>query len=152
MKGIILAGGTGSRLWPITQGVSKQLVPVYDKPMIYYPLTTLMLAGVRDILVITTAADAGQFKGLLGDGSQFGVPDVCCARSPRRVGRGVHRGEDFIGSDPVALVLGIIFSMALVWERSFGGSISRTAARSLPIGWRSHRPMVWWISMKPVRR
>ncbi|OMH31361.1 glucose-1-phosphate thymidylyltransferase RfbA [Tersicoccus sp. Bi-70] len=107
MRGILLAGGTGSRLHPITLGTSKQLVPVYDKPMVYYPLSTLMLAGIQDILVVTTPHDAEQFHRLLGDGSRFGVDFTYVTQpSPDGLAQAFVLGADHIGSDAVALVLG----------------------------------------------
>ena len=126
MKGIVLAGGSGTRLHPITKGISKQLLPIYDKPMIFYPISVLMLAGIQEILIITTPADQSNFKSILGDGSRFGIKlSFETQSSPDGLAQAFIIGEDFIGDDGVCLVLGD----NIVWGHGFTSMLEKAACR-----------------------
>ena len=143
MKGIILAGGSGTRLYPITKGISKQLIPIFDKPMVYYPISVLMLAGIRDILIISTPQDIGGFKRLLGDGSDYGVNFSYAEQpSPDGLAQAFIIGEEFIGNDSVCLVLGDNIFHGMGMRRMFHEAVrmAEEDAKATVFGYRVHDP------------
>lgn len=146
MKGIILAGGTGSRLWPITYAVSKQLLPVYDKPMVYYPLCVLMLAAIRDVLVISTPTDLPRFRDLFGDGSRWGMRFEYAAQpAPNGLAQAFLIGKDFIGSDNVSLVLGD----NIFYGQAIGGLVREAASQkqgATIFGYHVHEPQHYGVA------
>ena len=140
MKGIVLAGGTGTRLHPVTLGVSKQLLPIYDKPMIYYPLAVLMLAGIRDVLIISTPADMSGYQRLLGDGSQFGLRiDYALQPRPEGIAQAFLIGREFIGDGPVALVLGDNVFYGPRFSENLKNATAKTHGASI-FGYHVHDP------------
>ena len=143
MKGIVLAGGSGTRLYPITKGISKQLIPIFDKPMVYYPISVLMLAGIRDILIISTPQDIGGFKRLLGDGSDYGVNFSYAEQpSPDGLAQAFIIGEEFIGNDSVCLVLGDNIFHGMGMRRMFHEAVrmAEEDAKATVFGYRVHDP------------
>ena len=147
LKGIILAGGSGTRLYPVTQTLSKQLLPVYDKPMIYYSLSTLLLAGVREILIISTEQDTPRFQQLFGDGEQWGIHvSYAVQKSPNGIAEAFIIGRDFIGSDPSVLILGdnLFYGDGLSSTLRRAGSRSRSTGSTAVFGICSRtRPGTW---------
>ena len=145
MKGIILAGGSGSRLFPLTRGVSKQLMPVYDKPMVYYPLSALMLAGIREILVISTPQDLPLFKALLGDGSNLGIRlEYAAQPRPEGLAQAFHIGADFVGSEPSALILGDNLFYGHDLAKAFAAANARTAGATI-FGYHVSNPSAYGV-------
>jgi glucose-1-phosphate thymidylyltransferase len=146
MKGIVLAGGTGSRLYPLTKGVSKQLLAVYDKPMVYYPLSVLMLAGIRDIMIITTPDDLANYKQLLGNGSQLGVNLVFATQPrPRGLAEAFLIGEDFIGDDKVCLVLGDNIFFGSNFKQKLDRALSRDEGATI-FGYQVQNPSQFGVA------
>ena len=149
MKGIILAGGTGTRLYPITKGVSKQLVPLYDKPMLYYPLSVLMLAGIREVLIITTPEDQASFQRLMGDGTDLGMKfEYCIQPSPDGLAQAFILGEDFIGDDDVCLILGdnIFYGHTLTTLLASAVSNAQTEKKSTVFGYHVAHPEYYGVA------